>query len=50
VRLLIERSADAELGAGASVALIGGVLLFLLGLIGAGFADRTVRARGGISS
>jgi low temperature requirement protein LtrA len=42
VRLLIERSGDNSLGAGPSVALIGGVLLFLFGLIGA----RTVTVQG----
>jgi low temperature requirement protein LtrA len=42
VRLLIEHSGDDHLGAGPSVALIGGVLLFLLGLIGA----RTVTVQG----
>jgi low temperature requirement protein LtrA len=42
VRVLIEHSGDDHLGAGPSVALIGGVLLFLLGLIGA----RTVTVQG----
>jgi hypothetical protein len=41
VRLLIERAGADHLGAGASVALLGGVLLYLAGLIG----TRTVVVR-----
>jgi low temperature requirement protein LtrA len=42
VRLLIERAGEDHLGTGASVALLGGVLLYLLSLIG----TRTVTVEG----